>query len=185
MFDNIPALITSFIAMALAILSYFLKKKNLFLILQGSTIVFLSLTCLFQGEYFALISYVIAIARVISYYALEQKDKKPAEWLKALFCFMVILSYVIVNVIIIGRYGWLDILLIVANVLYTYAFAIRNMLLVRYMFLIPTLMSVVYFILSDFAIFVIISYSFEFVANACAIVLYAIKNKKLKKVKKS
>ena len=180
MFDNIPALISSFIAMTFAVLSYFLKQKRLFLLSQGLAIIFLTVSSFFESNFYAVIAYVLSLTRVVLFYALEQKDKKPPEWLKLLFVGAVLLSYLVLNVIILRDCKWTDILLIFANILYIYAFAIRNMLFVRLFFLIPTALSITYFVLVESTIFIIISYSFEFIASGVAAVLYSRKNKKTK-----
>ena len=180
MFDNIPALIASFIAMTFAVISYFLRQKKLFLLFQGSAIVFLTISCFFESDFYAVIAYVISLTRVVLFYVIEQKNKRPPEWLKLLFVGAVLISYLILDVIILHDCEWLDVLLITANILYIYAFAIRRMVFVRLFFLIPTAISVTYFVLANATIFIIVSYSFEFLASLFAVLLYSRKKRKIK-----
>lgn len=169
MYNYTVSTIIGFIAMCFAIISYFLKNKSLFLMAQAGAIVFLGVSCMFIEEYYAMISYGINFARVLTFYILERKDRAPSIWLILFFMFLLIACFVILNVFILEQFKTTDIILMVANLLYSYAFAIRNLTLLRYVFLLPLSLSVIYYVLIHGTVFVIISYSFELCANVVAI----------------
>lgn len=162
--------IIGFVAMVFAMSSYFVKKKSIFLIAQAGAILSLAFSCLFIVQYYAVVSYVLGLIRVGVFYLYERKGKSAPNWLIATFVGLYMLFYVIVNIVILQTFNALDILLLIANVFFTVAFSIRNLTLVRYIFLFPLAISVVYYVLiPGGSLFVIISYSFELLANAVAI----------------
>ena len=169
MYNYTVSTVIGFIAMCFAIVSYFLKNKSLFLAAQAGAIVFLGVSCLFIEEYYAMISYGINFARVLTFYLLERKNRAPGIWLILFFMFLLVACFIILNVVILNKFKITDIILMVANLLYSYAFAIRNLRLLRYVFLLPLSLSVLYYVLIHGTVFVIISYSFELCANITAI----------------
>ncbi len=171
MYNYTVSTIIGFIAMCFAIVSYFLKNKSLFLMAQAGAIIFLGISCLFIEEYYAMISYGVNFARVLTFYLLERKNRAPGVLLILFFMFLLVACFVILNVIILKQFKMTDIILMAANLLYSYAFAIRNLKLLRYVFLIPLSLSILYYVLIKATVFVIISYSFEFAASLTAIIV--------------
>jgi hypothetical protein len=170
MYNYTVSTIIGFVAMVFAMSSYFVKKKSVFLIAQAGAILSLAFSCLFIVQYYAVVSYVLGLIRVGVFYLYERKGKSAPNWLIATFVGLYMLFYVIVNIVILQTFNALDILLLIANVFFTVAFSIRNLTLVRYIFLLPLAISVVYYVLiPGGSLFVIISYSFELLANAVAI----------------
>ncbi len=169
MYNYTLSTIIGFVAMACAMSSYFLKNKLLFLCAQGGAILFLALSCLFIEEYYAMISYAIGLGRVLVYYLFERKNKNAPLLIILAFMALFVISYVIINVIILKVFKPLDIVLMFANLLFTYAFSMRNLTRMRYVFAVPLALCIIYYILIKATLFVIISYSFELCANLVAI----------------
>ena len=168
MYNYTLSTIIGFIAMAFAITSYFLKNKSLFLIAQAGAILFLAVSCLFIEQYYAMISYAIGLLRVFTFYMYEKANKNPPYYIILMFIALFVIFYVLVNVVILKTFKPIDIILMVANVMYTYAFSIRNLTLMRHIFAIPLVLSIIYYLLINGTAFVIISYSFELCANLTA-----------------
>ena len=184
MYNETISTIIGFVAMLFAMSSYFVKKKSIFLVAQAGAILSLAFSCLFIEQYYAVVSYTIGIIRVGIFYLFEKKDKNVPNWLIAFFVILYLAFYVIVNVIILETFNKLDIVLVIANMFFTVAFSIRNLTLLRYIFLVPLAMCVIYFILlPGGSLFVIISYSFELLANLTAICYYKYREIKFNKVK--
>lgn len=180
MYNYSLSLIAGFIGMVWAVSSYFVKNKKLFLVCQGLALVFLALSCLFIEQYFAVLSYLVSVVRVIIYYLIERADKKQPFWLQTLFAMLVVASYVIINIVILENHNLLDIIFLIGGVMYAYVFCIKNMMLMRYVFIIPTVLTIIYYLLIQATLFVIMSYTFELLANIFAIIIYSIYNKKAK-----
>ena len=178
---NYPiSLASGLIAMLFVFASYMVSKKTGFLITQTVAIIFLSLSYLFVEQYFAMIGMAFAAIRTVVYYLLERKNKAPSFVLKSLFAFLSVLSYFVVNIIILESARYLDLLFLIANIMYAYLFGIRDLNLLRYLFLIPTAMVSVYNVIAPASLFVIISYIFEFVVNVIGIIKANVKEKREK-----
>lgn len=172
MYNETVSTIIGFVAMIFAMSSYFVKKKSIFLVAQAGAILSLAFSCLFILQYYAMVSYAIGLIRVGVFYLFEKSDKSVPRWLIALFVGLYLAFYFIVNVGILHQFNKLDIMLVIANVFFTVAFSIRNLTLLRYVFLVPLALCVVYFVLlPGGSAFVIISYSFELLANIVAIAM--------------
>lgn len=172
------------VAMCMATLSYFQKSKTGYLLLQILNITALVLSYLFLEEFFAMVSYLVSFLRVAVFFLYEKRDKEVSLAIKLLFVGLAIVSYLIVNVIILQKAGWLDILCLVANVLYTFSFGIRNLKVMRYVLLAPNVLSVLYNALLPATLFVIVSFGFELTANVFSILQNDV-FPKYKKYKKS
>lgn len=184
MYSEPLSLIMSFIGMAFAVSSYFVRKKNVFLIMQGGAILFLALSCLFKLHYLPVISYALALIRVVVYYIFEKANKNVSFWLKTFFALLNVGAYFAVNLASGVLFNPIDLLLICANIFYAYVFGIRNIKIMRFVFMIPTALCIAYYLLTYAAIFVIISYSFELVANCTAICYFKYREIKFNKARK-
>ena len=166
------ALFVSLIAMLLISSSYFYKKKSLYLLFQALGMVFLVLSYLLTGEYFAMIGLGIGLARALTFFAYEKADKEaPLVWVFA-FSALTVFAYVVVNLCILQTVKPLDIIYLLGLIGYIVVFRIRNLNLVRYLALIPTALSLLYNVLIVAVPFVIVSYAFELAAALAAIVKY-------------
>lgn len=183
MYSEPLSLIASFFGMGFAMSSYFVKKKNLFFVWQGGAILFLALSCLFKLHFLPTLTYVIALIRVVVYYLFEAHDKNVSIYLKTFFALLNVVAYFVLNAISGASFNAIEVLLIVASIMYAYVFGIRNIKLMRFIFIIPTVMCIVYYILTCAAIFLIISYSFELLANLTAICYYKYMEIKFNKAK--
>ena len=177
--ENKPlALAAGFVAMLLVGASYFFPKKNQYLFFQASGIVFLILSYLFDEEYFAMIGLGVALARTITYFALENKDVDTPVWLGLLFSLLTIAAYVVVNLCILKTAKPIDIICLLSLVGFAMILCIRDLEKVRLLVLIPIALSILYNALSGAAAFITISYSFEFMMSVLAIFKYQIIDKK-------
>ncbi len=167
-------------AMVFAAGSYFQKNKQRYLFFQIMNIISLTMSYLFLEEFFAMISYTVSLLRALTFFVYEKKDKASPLAMKFLFVGLAMASYVLVNVVILQKAGWLDVLCLIANILYTFSFGIRNLKLMRYVLLIPNVLSVVYNAMLPATLFVIISFGFELAANILSILRNDVgsKNKK-------
>lgn len=178
---NYPISLTSgLIAMLFVFASYMVSKKTSFLITQTIAIIFLSLSYLFVEQYFAMLGTAIAAIRMVIYFALEKKNKAPSFYLKSLFALLSVVSYLVVNIIILQSARFIDLLLLVANIMYSYLSGVRDLKLLRYLFLMPTAMVSVYNLIAPATLFVIISYIFEFIVNIIGIIKANVKEKREK-----
>lgn len=177
-------MIVSFIAMSLITISYFLKKKSLYLSFQASGIVFLILSFFFTEQFFAMLGLTIGLARTVTFFLYEKKDKSAPLYLSVLFSALTVAVYFIVNLGILKTAKPLDILYLIGLVFYAFTFRIRNLKTMRYVTIAPTLLNVFYSVLIHSTPFVIISYAFECGANLLAILKYDILEKqKIDKIK--
>ncbi len=181
MYSEPLSLVASFIGMGFAMSSYFVKKKNVFLVWQGGAILFLALSCLFKLHFLPMLTYAIALSRVIVYYLFECGNKNVTVWLMTFFALLNVVAYFAVNAINGVIFNAIDVILIIASIMYAYVFSIRNVKLMRFVFIIPTVLCILYYVLTSAAIFMIISYSFELVANVVAICYYRYRQIKFNK----
>lgn len=162
--------------MVLIASSYFFKEKRLYLLLQSLGIVFLILSYLCVGEFFAMIGLSVGLARTLVFFGYEKRDKNAPIELSFLFAFLTLASYFTVNFGVLKTAKPLDILYLIALIGYAFLFRIRNLKLLRFTIVIPTALSVVYTICSGAVPFVILSYSFELGANILSIFKYHVFN---------
>lgn len=168
------ALLVSFIAMSLVIISYFLKKKNAFLFVQTGAVVFLLLSYLFTEEYFAMIGMGIGLVRSVVYFYYEQRGEIVSVWWMLGICLSTVAAYFIVNFGVLGEAKPIDILYVVALVLFAVAFRIRDLKIMRRVTVIPISCAVLFNIFASSTPFVILSYSLELASNLAAIVKFEI-----------
>jgi len=169
--NEVLSLIASFVALLFVACSYFVSKKH-FLMFQSLGIVFLILSYFFNVQYFALVGMAISLARALTFYYFESKDKEASVLWAVLFSGLSIASYLVIDLAILKTAQPMDILFLVGLVFYAFIFRVRNLKLVRFMIVLPTTLSIVYNILADAAIFVTVSYCFELTANVVSIFKY-------------
>lgn len=179
------AFIVGFIAMTLIASSYFLPKKSLFLGLQACGLGFLVLSYFFTGEYFAMIGIGVGLARTLTFYRYESKEKNAPTALSYLFSFLTVCAYFIVNLGVLGTAKPLDCIYLVALVVYAFIYRIRDLQTVRLLSLIPTALCVIYNIWNDGVVFVVVSYAFELCANLFSLWKSFSKQKKQIKMQRS
>ena len=169
MYNYTLSFIVGLISMGWVVISYFTDKKKVYLFLQATGIVFLILSYLFISEFFAMIGLGVGLARALTFFAYENKNKPAPLWLSFLFAGLTVLAYVIVNVVVFQDYAIWDILYLTALLFYAFTFRIRNLSVMRLVTIIPTGLSVVYGFGIGATAFVIVAYIFEFSANMLAI----------------
>ena len=171
--------IMSALALALYCSSYFFNSKKKYLILQMSGNVFLSLSYFFMGAYFTMVSVAIGILRGLICYTYEKHNKKVPLYMIMGLCFVTVLSYVLINYVVLsGTASPWDILYMAASCMYAIIFAIRNIILMRYVVLIPHTCAIAYNLLVHAPISSAISYGIEFVITVVAIVKFRLQEKK-------
>ena len=176
--------IMSTIALVLYCVSYFFdnKKKYLFFQLIGNA--FLSVSYFFIGAYFTVVSVAIGIGRGLICYTYEKDNKKVPWYIILGLCFATVLSYIIINyVILLGTSSPWDVLYMVAACMYAITFAMRNIKLMRYVVLIPHMSAVAYNLLVHAPISAVISYGIELVVTVVAIVKFRVPEKNRSKIK--
>ena len=172
--------VMSTIALVLYSCSYFFNNKRNYLILQLSGNVFLSLSYMLIGSFFTMVAVIIGIARGLICYLYEKRDKRvPVFWIVSL-CIASILTYIIINTVILSQASIWDFLYLFASCMYAITFAIRNLKVMRYMVLIPHASAVAYNLLIKAPISSAISYGIELVVTVVAIIKYEINKAKSK-----
>ena len=176
--------IMSTIALALYSGSYFFNNKRNYLILQVIGNIFLSLSYLLMGAYFTMVSVIVGIGRGLICYTYEKKDKNVPLYMIIGLCFVTVLSYIIINYVILsGQASPWDILYMFASCMYAITFAIRNIKLMRYVVLIPHISAVSYNLLVKAPISSAMSYGIEFVITIVAIIKFHIQERNAKEIK--
>lgn len=170
--NKILADIASYIAMTLVVFSYFTRKKERFLLFQSLCIVFLIVSYFFNLQFFAMVGLAVGLLRALVYFAYEKKGKLAPFYWPFLLSALTLGSYFIVNYAILETANPLDILCLVGLVCYAFIFRIRNLTLVRFLMLIPTVLSVLFNILTDAPPGASLTYVFEVSANIVSILRY-------------
>lgn len=174
------ALIASFIAMTFVVMAYFVKKKAYYLLFELLCIVFLIVSYFFTVQFFAMIGLAVGLFRTVTFFVYENKGRQaPIGW-SFLFSGLTIASYFIVNFGILKTSQPLDVLCVVALVMYAFIFRIRDLKTVRFTMLIPLSLSILFNALTNAAFFATLSYTFELCANVVSIFKYHVFNKKPK-----
>jgi len=173
--------IMSIIALGLYCSSYFFNTKKKYLTFQLTGNLFLSLSYLFMGAYFTMVSAAVGIVRGVVCYTYEQKGKRVPVYMISALCLVTVLSYVMINYVILsGEASPWDVLYLFASCMYAITFAIRNIKLMRYLVLIPHMSAILYNLLARAPISSAISYGIEFVITVVAIVKFSLQEKKAK-----
>ncbi|MBQ8323286.1 MAG: YgjV family protein [Clostridia bacterium] len=177
------ALGISFLAMALIVASYFFEKKVYFLLFQALGTVFLVLSYLFSGEYFAMIGLSIGLCRTLTYFFFERRNKTAPIYCVVLFCALTLAAYFTVNLGILKTAKPIDIFYVASLILYAIVFRIKDVELMRYLVLLPTALAVLYNVLCAAPVFTTVSYAFEVAAGVCAVIKFNILGQKEKRTK--
>ena len=172
------ALVASFFAMLSVGTAYFMKRKNAYLFCQGTCLVFLILSYLFNAQYFAMIGVAIGLLRTIAYFIYEQKDCVAPLYVPILAVLLSLASYFIVNYAVLQTAQPLDILCLLSLIGYAVIFRIRDMRLVRFLAFIPIILAIIFNTLTRAPIFTSITYIIELTVNVISIYQYYIKPKK-------
>lgn len=181
---NLLSYIMSTVALALYCSSYFFNNKKKYLVLQLNGNLFLSLSYFFMGAYFTMVSAAVGIVRGLVCYAYEKNNKKVPIYVISGLCAVTVLSYVIINYVILsGTSSPWDVLYMIASCMYAITFAIRNIKLMRYVVLIPHLSAIFYNLLVKAPISSAISYGIEFMITVVAIIKFHIQEKHIGKMK--
>lgn len=174
---NYPVSLTaSFISTVFVGASYFVTKKSLYLTFQALCIVFLVASYFFTAQFFAMVGLAIGLARTLIFYAFEKRDKVAPIWVAFALSAATLVSYFIVNLGILKTAQPLDLLCVTALIMYAFIFRIRNLKIVRFTMLIPTILSILFNTLTGAAFFASITYVIELTANVVSIYKYHIKN---------
>ena len=90
---------------------------------------------------------------------------------------MIIASFFVVNTLILKTAKPWDILYLVASCLYAIVFTIRNLTVMRYVVLVPHVLSIAYNLIIHSPIFTAISYTIELLVTVVAIVKFRLQDK--------
>ena len=165
------AIIASFIGMSFVIAAYLVRKKSLYLACQSLCLVFLILAYFFEVNFFGMIGLGIGLTRTLTFFAYEQKDKNaPIYW--SFVCAFLTLCNFYVNMFILKTGQALDVICLIALIMYAFIFRVRSLKIVRFTMLAPTALSIVYNVCVGAAIFTTLSYMFELVVNCVSIARY-------------
>ena len=184
MYDSELGLLLSFIAMIFVMISYFVKNKKMYLVFQALCIVFLALSYLVIGQFFTMVGLIIALIRALVFFCYERLDKPAPIWIAFVISLAIFIAYAILNLIVQKNASSLDIIVLIAGVMYAFIFRIRDLKIVRFTMLAPTFLSFLYNILIEAPIFLILSYGFEGLANIVSIFRYHVFPKRAVEIEK-
>lgn len=162
--------VMSIAALILYSSSYFFNNKKTYLILQLTGNAFLSLSYLAIGAYFTMVSVAIGIVRGLICFYYEKKDKSVPIFAIVGLCSASILSYFLINFVLLSQAMVWDVVYLVASCMYAVTFSIRNIRLMRYVTLIPHSCAVAYNLLVQAPFSSAISYGIELAVTVVAIV---------------
>ena len=170
---NYPlSLVMTFIALVCVVSSYFVKKKSTYLLFQWFCCIFLIAGYFFSEQFFAMVGLGIGLVRSSVFLIYERKDKVASVWWAVGLSTATVASYFIVNLWILGDAQPLDILCVIALASFAFIFRIRNLKLVRFLMLPPTVCSILFNLLTHAALFATLTYVFELGANIVSIFKY-------------
>ena len=178
--NKVLALLASFIAMNFVVTSYFVKKKSLYLLFQALCIIFLVISYFFTVQFFAMIGLAVGLLRTLVFFAYEKKEKQAPILVAFLLSALTVASYFAVNYGILKQADSLDVILLIALILYPFIFRIRDLKTVRFTMPVPTALCILYNTLSGAALFASLTYLFELTANVVSVYKYYILPKEKK-----
>lgn len=121
-----------------------------------------------------MIGLAVGLFRTTTFFIYENKEKQaPIIW-SFLFSAMTLAAYFIVNLVILQTAQPLDILCLLALIMYAFIFRIRDLKIVRFTMLVPTVLSILFNALTSATLFATLTYIFELCANVVAIFKYHI-----------
>ncbi|MBR2376527.1 MAG: YgjV family protein [Clostridia bacterium] len=176
--NYVLSLIAGFFAMAFVMIAYFVKKKGLYLLFQLLCIICLVISYFFNAQFFAMIGLSVGLLRTVTFFIFENKGKVAPIYWSVIFSALTLASYFIVNFGILKTAQPLDVLCLLALCMYAFIFRIRNLKIVRFTMIIPTILSILFNVLTHAALFATLSYAFELGANVVSIFKYHVFNKK-------
>ena len=174
MYNYTLSLICGLFAMAFVVISYFVRKKELYLLFQSLCIVGLILSYFFNVQYFAMIGVTIGLIRALVFFAYEKRDKNAPIWIAYAVAISNVIAYYVVNFVVLKKAQPWDVLCMLASIMYAFIFRIRNLKIVRFTMLIPTVFNITFNIATSATLFVTLSYAFELGANLVSIYKYHI-----------
>ena len=146
--------------------------------LQLTGNVFLSISYLLIGAYFTTVSVAIGIARGLICYTYEKKDKEVPVYAIVGLCAATLLSYFVINFVLLSTASVWDVLYLIASCMYAITFAIRNIRVMRYVVTIPHTCAIAYNLLIKAPISSAVSYGIELAVTVVAIIKYEIEGRK-------
>ena len=179
MYNYMLSLICGFFAMVFVMIAYFVRKKELYLVFQALCITCLIASYFFNVQYFAMIGLAIGLIRALVFYAYEKQNKNAPIWIAYVISFATAISYYIVNFIVLKQAQAWDVLCMLASIMYSFIFRIRNLKVVRFTMLIPTTLNIAFNIGTHATLFVTLSYVFELCADLVSIYRYHIRKQNM------
>ena len=178
MYNYTLSLLCGLLAMAFVVISYFVRKKELYLVFQSLCIVGLILSYFFNVQYFAMIGLGIGLIRALIFFAFEKRDMDAPIWIAYVLSVATVASYYVINFKVLKQAQAWDVLCMLALIMYAFIFRIRNLKVVRFTMLAPTTLNIVFNIATHATLFVTLSYVFELGANLVSIYKYHIRKEK-------
>ena len=169
MYNPILSQVAGLITLLMMIISYLFKNKSSFLLCQTIGLAFMFFSYMFENEYFAMIALTISLARTLVFFIYEKYNKPAPLALSFLVSALIIGSYVTVNCIILKTTKSVDLLYLIAQIMYAFIFRIRKINLVRCTVIIPHVFAITYNVVLEGMLFVAISYFLELLADIFSI----------------
>lgn len=167
--------ILGFVALIIACVSYFVKNKGVFLVVQMVANVFYALSFFTLNHLVAGVVTLVSTIRCVYIYFAEKHNLKYSQYYLSIFFVL----YVVVGLVF--WTGWLDIIPMFTAVMFTIAFYVKDLQLTRYLVLIPNFVLVIYNIICKTYSNAMLDF-IEFVVVIVAIVKFYKQNKKVENV---
>ena len=164
--ELIVAQILGGIALILVCISYFLKSKAGFLVLEAVADFFYASAFMVVGAYVGGIITIICVFRCIYIYFAEKNEFKYTIH----FLFVFVVLYVVSTAVF--WQGALDIIPLITGTIYTFAYAIKNLQVMRYVLIVPNILLIIYNIMSTTYVSAVLDF-IEVVVLIIAIIKFA------------
>ncbi len=169
MYNPVLSEIAGIVTLIMMIISYLFRKKSSYLLCQTIGLCCMFFSYLFGNEYFAMVALTVSLTRTLVFFIYEKQDKKAPLLLSFLFAGLTLCAYILVNHIILNTSKPIDVLYLLAQIMYAFIFRIRSIKLVRYSIIVPHGFAILYNMLLHGMLFVALSYSFELLADIYSI----------------
>ena len=161
------------VALVLVCIGYFFRKKSHFLFIQIVADIFYAASYMLLGVFSAGVITIISTLRCVLLYFYETKNWNYKIAFYTMF--VVFAGYIACGIVF--WQSWLDIIPVVTGTLFTIAYYIKDMNIVRYLCLPPNAMLMVFGLLNKNYVTAILDF-IEFSVLVCAIIKFYLENKK-------
>lgn len=171
--EYILSQVFGFVALILVCIGYFVRSKASFLVFQIVADIFYATSYMLLGVFSAGAITIISTIRCVFLYFYEIKGLNYKNAFYTMFLFIG--GYIACGIVF--WKSWLDLIPIITGTLFTIAYYVRNLQLVRFLCLAPNVMLMIFGILTTNYSTAILDF-LEFSVLVCAIIKFYLEEKK-------